>query len=75
MNQYWWGNIDKAAKVTTFLFHLSKVQNGKPIHTALGHFKLSNEPFEVWKWILCNFHIFVVVVVQLLSRVPLFAIP
>ena len=76
MNQYWWGNTDKAAKVTTFLFYLSKVQKGKPVHTALGYLKLSNGQFEVWKWILCNFHTFVVVVVvQLLSHVPLFAIP
>ena len=50
VNQYWWENINKATKSAylTCSIYL-KYNPGKPVCTALRHFKLPNGPFEVWQ--------------------------
>ena len=50
MNQYWWGNINKATKSAYLICHTCPKYNPKkPFHTTAGHFKLPNGPFEVWQ--------------------------
>lgn len=50
MNQYWWGNINKAERSAYFASPTCPKYNpGKPVSTAPGHFKLPNGPFEVWQ--------------------------
>lgn len=50
MNQYWWGNIDKAAESAYLACSMcSKFNPGKPIQTIPGYFHLPNEPSKIWE--------------------------
>ena len=50
MNQYWWGNIKKAAKSAYLTSSTcSKYNPRKHFHTVPGHFKLPDGPFEAWQ--------------------------
>jgi len=56
MNQYWWGNIKKAAKSTYLARPLGPKYNpGKEIHTSPGHLNCPMNPLRFGKWISCNF--------------------
>lgn len=50
MNQYWWGDINKAAKsVYLNCPTCPKYKTEKSVHTAPGHFKLPNRSLEFWQ--------------------------
>lgn len=50
MNQYWWGNAKKTAESANLACPTCpKYDPGKQIHTSPGHFRLLNEPFEIWQ--------------------------
>ena len=50
MNQYLWGNINKAIKSTYFNYPIClKFNPGKPVCTAPGRFQLHNGRFKVWQ--------------------------
>lgn len=50
MKQYWWGNINKAAK-SAYLDcpPCVKYKLGKYVHAAPRHFKLPDGPLEAWQ--------------------------
>lgn len=47
MNQYWWENINKAVKIAYLT--CPKYNPGKPVCTAIGHFKLPNGSCKIQK--------------------------
>lgn len=56
LNQYWRGNINRAAK-SSYLPYLTypKYNPKKTVHTAPGHFKLPNAQFSIWQMDFINF--------------------
>lgn len=53
MNQYWWGDVHKAAQSTYPL--CSKCNPGKPVHTAPRRFELPSGPAECWQLVFIQY--------------------
>lgn len=49
INQFWWGNINKATKRAYSLVPLAQIQTGKPVYTDSRYFKLPYESFNFHK--------------------------
>lgn len=57
INQYWWGNINKATKRAYSLVPLIQIQTGKPVCTDSRYFKQPNEPFNFWQMVFIQLHL------------------
>ena len=49
INQYWWGNINKATKCTNLTCPTCPNTTHVAFCSAPRHFKLPNGPFEFWQ--------------------------